>query len=174
MLSYPIPEATELLTGKLGAARQSLSNCEEDLDFLREQITVRLDFPLCQFPPWGFLVQRGLVFPFLLSFASYTWELGLTSIHHRQWKSPRRACTTGTSGRSGRRRRRRAAERILLFTSKHYLVMAGHPKFEKPTSRYQQPSHENKCTRPLGVKCLYLICSFFAFFLSVCAAYYRL
>lgn len=42
MLSYPIPEATELLTGKLGAARQSLSNCEEDLDFLREQITVRL------------------------------------------------------------------------------------------------------------------------------------
>ncbi|KAL1587232.1 Prefoldin subunit 3 [Cladosporium halotolerans] len=39
MLSYPIPEATELLTGKLSAARQSLSNCEEDLDFLREQIT---------------------------------------------------------------------------------------------------------------------------------------
>lgn len=41
MLSYPIPEAEELLTNKLSAALQSLSNCEEDLDFLREQVTVR-------------------------------------------------------------------------------------------------------------------------------------
>lgn len=41
MLSYPIPEAEELLISKLGAAQKSLSNCEEDLDFLREQITVR-------------------------------------------------------------------------------------------------------------------------------------
>jgi hypothetical protein len=41
MLSYPIPEAEELLSNKLSAAQQSLSNCEEDLDFLREQVTVR-------------------------------------------------------------------------------------------------------------------------------------
>lgn len=41
MLSYPIPEAEELLTNKLSAAQQSLRNCEEDLDFLREQVTVR-------------------------------------------------------------------------------------------------------------------------------------
>lgn len=40
MLSYPIDEAEELLSSKLAAAKQSLSNCEEDLDFLREQITV--------------------------------------------------------------------------------------------------------------------------------------
>ena len=40
MLSYPINEAEELLTTKLAAAKQSLANCEEDLDFLREQITV--------------------------------------------------------------------------------------------------------------------------------------
>jgi hypothetical protein len=40
MLSYPIPEAEDLLTAKLHAAQQSLSNCEEDLDFLREQVTV--------------------------------------------------------------------------------------------------------------------------------------
>lgn len=40
MLSYPIDEAEELLESKLGAAKQSLINCEEDLDFLREQITV--------------------------------------------------------------------------------------------------------------------------------------
>jgi hypothetical protein len=40
MLSYPIDEAEELLSSKLAAAQQSLENCEEDLDFLREQITV--------------------------------------------------------------------------------------------------------------------------------------
>ena len=42
MLSYPIGEAEELLSTKLSAAKQNLANCEEDLDFLREQITVRL------------------------------------------------------------------------------------------------------------------------------------
>lgn len=40
MLSYPINEAEELLSSKLSSAQTSLSNCEEDLDFLREQITV--------------------------------------------------------------------------------------------------------------------------------------
>ncbi|OAK99815.1 Prefoldin, subunit 3 [Phaeosphaeriaceae sp. SRC1lsM3a] len=39
MLAYPIPEAEELLSGKLATAKQSLATCEEDLDFLREQIT---------------------------------------------------------------------------------------------------------------------------------------
>lgn len=39
MLAYPIDEAVELLDGKLSAAKTSLANCEEDLDFLREQIT---------------------------------------------------------------------------------------------------------------------------------------
>ncbi|MCJ1320669.1 peptide chain release factor 1 [Xylographa vitiligo] len=39
MLAYPIPEAEELLEGKLDAAKVTLANCEEDLDFLREQIT---------------------------------------------------------------------------------------------------------------------------------------
>jgi hypothetical protein len=41
MLAYPIPEAEELLKSKLSTAKQSLSNCEEDMEFLREQITVR-------------------------------------------------------------------------------------------------------------------------------------
>jgi hypothetical protein len=40
MLSYPIGEAETLLDSKLQAAKRSLSNCEEDLDFLREQVTV--------------------------------------------------------------------------------------------------------------------------------------
>ncbi|KAK5995670.1 Prefoldin subunit 3 [Cladobotryum mycophilum] len=39
MLSYPVDEAETLLTTKLSSAKTSLSNCEEDLDFLREQIT---------------------------------------------------------------------------------------------------------------------------------------
>jgi hypothetical protein len=41
MLSYPITEAETLLQSKLEAAQQTLANCEEDLDFLREQITVK-------------------------------------------------------------------------------------------------------------------------------------
>jgi hypothetical protein len=41
MLSYPIPEAISLLQAKLDTAQSSLEACEEDLDFLREQITVR-------------------------------------------------------------------------------------------------------------------------------------
>ena len=42
MLAYPIPEAEELLRSKLATAKTSLANCEEDMDFLREQITVWL------------------------------------------------------------------------------------------------------------------------------------
>lgn len=42
MLSYPIDEAETLLGSKLSTAKLSLSNCEEDLDFLREQITVSM------------------------------------------------------------------------------------------------------------------------------------
>jgi hypothetical protein len=41
MLSYPLPEAETLLESKLKTAQTSLGACEEDLDFLREQITVR-------------------------------------------------------------------------------------------------------------------------------------
>ena len=39
MLAYPVGEARELLRGKLKAAEESLRNCEEDMDFLRSQIT---------------------------------------------------------------------------------------------------------------------------------------
>ncbi|OAA62927.1 Prefoldin, subunit 3 [Cordyceps fumosorosea ARSEF 2679] len=39
MLSYPIDEAQALLESKLKSAKTSLSNCEEDADFIREQIT---------------------------------------------------------------------------------------------------------------------------------------
>lgn len=40
MLSYPIPEAITLLHSKLEAASTTLSNTEEDIEFLREQVTV--------------------------------------------------------------------------------------------------------------------------------------
>jgi prefoldin subunit 5 len=42
MLAYPMEEAEELLKGKLEAAKSGLENAEEDMDFLREQITVSL------------------------------------------------------------------------------------------------------------------------------------
>lgn len=40
MLAYPIEEAEAMLAEKLAAAEKSLAACEEDLEFLREQITV--------------------------------------------------------------------------------------------------------------------------------------
>jgi hypothetical protein len=42
MLAYPLGEAETMLDDKLTAAQSSLKNCEEDLEFLREQITVRI------------------------------------------------------------------------------------------------------------------------------------
>ena len=45
MLAYPIDEAETLLESKLKGAQDSLANCEEDIDFLREQITVGNNFP---------------------------------------------------------------------------------------------------------------------------------
>ena len=43
MLAYPLDEAEAMLHEKLSAAESSLGNCEEDLEFLREQITVRTE-----------------------------------------------------------------------------------------------------------------------------------
>ena len=40
MLSYKIPEAIELLATKLKNAELSLQDLQDDLEFLREQITV--------------------------------------------------------------------------------------------------------------------------------------
>jgi hypothetical protein len=40
MLTYPLAEADELLTGKLSSARKSLEEVIEDLEWIREQVTV--------------------------------------------------------------------------------------------------------------------------------------
>ncbi|VBB81889.1 Putative prefoldin subunit [Podospora comata] len=57
MLSYPIEEAEELLDGKLEAARRSLGNCEEDLDFLREQITT-MEVAVARVYNWDVVQKR--------------------------------------------------------------------------------------------------------------------
>lgn len=58
MLSYPIDDAEALLSSKLATAKKSLSNCEEDLDFLREQITVRSISPAARIIANSAPVQR--------------------------------------------------------------------------------------------------------------------
>ena len=97
MLSYPIDEADELLVGKLATAKTSLSNCEEDLEFLREQITVgshhRLYF---FFHP----LKRGKGI-----------DCADDGVRGRRWRWRSRGCTTGTWCRSARRRVRRRGRR---------------------------------------------------------------
>jgi hypothetical protein len=39
MVAYPIEEAKDLLTQKLSSQETSMKTCQEDLEFLREQIT---------------------------------------------------------------------------------------------------------------------------------------
>ncbi|RAL00676.1 tubulin-binding prefolding complex subunit PAC10 [Aspergillus ibericus CBS 121593] len=56
MLAYPIEEAETMLQDKLSAAETSLSNCEEDLEFLREQITT-LEVATARVYNWD-VVQR--------------------------------------------------------------------------------------------------------------------
>lgn len=58
MLAYPVAEAKDLLTEKLGAAELSLKYCEEDLEFLREQITVGCP---ARAKHWQLVALRGLI-----------------------------------------------------------------------------------------------------------------
>lgn len=57
MLSYPIDEAHELLQGKLSTATQTLQNCEEDMDFLKEQITT-MEVALARVYNWDVVQKR--------------------------------------------------------------------------------------------------------------------
>lgn len=75
MLAYPLGEAETMLDEKLNAAESSLKNCEEDLEFLREQITVSL---------------------FLRDMCG--WDIGAFAnafLTCRHWRLPRRVCITG-------------------------------------------------------------------------------
>ncbi|RDA91272.1 hypothetical protein CP533_6340 [Ophiocordyceps camponoti-saundersi (nom. inval.)] len=57
MLSYPIDEAETLLQSKLKTAKTSLSNCEEDVDFLREQITT-MEVAIARVYNWEVVQKR--------------------------------------------------------------------------------------------------------------------
>ncbi|KAI8966328.1 Prefoldin, subunit 3 [Daldinia sp. FL1419] len=57
MLAYPVDEAETLLTSKLAAAKQSYANCEEDLDFLREQITT-MEVAVARVYNWDVVQKR--------------------------------------------------------------------------------------------------------------------
>lgn len=57
MLAYPIEEAETLLKSKLAAAQQNLANCEEDLDFLREQMTT-LEVAVARVYNWDITQKR--------------------------------------------------------------------------------------------------------------------
>ncbi|KAH9228016.1 hypothetical protein K456DRAFT_57748 [Colletotrichum gloeosporioides 23] len=57
MLSYPIDEAETLLQSKFSTAKLSLSNCEEDLDFLREQITT-MEVAIARVYNWEVVQKR--------------------------------------------------------------------------------------------------------------------
>ncbi|KAJ5174798.1 uncharacterized protein N7482_000675 [Penicillium canariense] len=56
MLAYPLDEAETMLAEKLTAAESSLAHCEEDLEFLREQITT-LEVATARVYNWD-VVQR--------------------------------------------------------------------------------------------------------------------
>ncbi|KAL2000259.1 hypothetical protein VTN02DRAFT_3353 [Thermoascus thermophilus] len=57
MLAYPIAEAETMLEEKLRAAEASLGNCEEDLEFLREQITT-LEVATARVYNWDVVQKR--------------------------------------------------------------------------------------------------------------------
>lgn len=80
MLSYPVSEACDLLDSKLQGATGKMADCEEDLDFLREQITVSCGF--------------------LASHWSGKWGRGLRAVEEALWKGYIQGVRSKESGRS--------------------------------------------------------------------------
>lgn len=99
MLAYPMDEAETLLAERLSKAKKSLEDCEEDLEFLREQITVSRH----SIPSFVSLLPS---LPSLPSFWTAPWSLSgyhiLTSA--RPWRLRQPEYTTGTLYRSGKTR----------------------------------------------------------------------
>lgn len=93
MLAYPLAEAEGLLESKLDAAKSSRSNCEEDLDFLREQITVSHGFSICR-------------------------SQSLADMNSRPWRWQLRECTTGTL-QSGEKRKAMAKMMQMGIARRH-------------------------------------------------------
>ncbi|KIW28551.1 uncharacterized protein PV07_08205 [Cladophialophora immunda] len=59
MVAYPLDEAEELLQGKLDKAKESLAACDEDLEFLRVQITT-LEVAIARVHNWDVGEKRKL------------------------------------------------------------------------------------------------------------------
>jgi prefoldin subunit 5 len=59
MVAYPLDEAEELLQGKLDKAKESLVACDEDLEFLRVQITT-LEVAIARVHNWDVGEKRKL------------------------------------------------------------------------------------------------------------------
>ena len=59
MVAYPLAEAEEMLDGKLQTARESLKAAEEDLEFLRVQITT-LEVATARVYNWDVMEKRRL------------------------------------------------------------------------------------------------------------------
>ncbi|KAJ9604085.1 hypothetical protein H2200_011608 [Cladophialophora chaetospira] len=59
MVAYPLNEAEELLQGKLDKAKESLTACDEDLEFLRVQITT-LEVAIARVHNWDVGEKRKL------------------------------------------------------------------------------------------------------------------
>lgn len=119
MLAYPIPEAVELLTSKLSTAKASLATCEEDLDFLREQITVG---------------------PSLGNFSSW-----LTT-RRRHWRLHSHECTTGTWHRGGKsarqvKRRRRGSRRTERIGQRHQKKTTHSSIYGRPKNDTRMEQH---------------------------------
>lgn len=78
MLAYPIPEAKTLLSDKLDAARTGLEHCEEDLDFLREQITVCWQAECGQSLTWDREYTNSRLQTLEVATARvYNWDVGM-------------------------------------------------------------------------------------------------
>lgn len=116
MLSYPIDEAEELLTTRLATAKQNLSNCEEDLDFLREQITVSSEGGVLRF------------------FFTGSWIL----IIFRRWKLLRHECIIGMLQWEGRRSQNKKHWNL----ERKDLLMVETPNF-RPTRNFQNAYQKN-------------------------------
>jgi hypothetical protein len=84
MLAYSIPEAENLLESKLTAAQQSLDNCEEDLDFLREQITVSQHgkFPVVNISTHGNCLICTAHLSLLLTKSQQTLEVATARVYN--------------------------------------------------------------------------------------------
>lgn len=116
MLAYPIGEAETMLTEKLSTAELSLANCDEDLEFLREQITVCIS----SFP----FISHSLYIR--CSGALELYMCGSVLTGRRRWRLLPLVCITGTScsvektRRTGRATKMMIRQRVLRVLKAHF------------------------------------------------------